>query len=160
MSNIRFSLLLKTAMDDFGVGPNKLEEILRQRNVFNITNKRISEYIRAVSTPSLEKAKIIMEALEFPIDEESLRASLELNRALIKEEKEEQLLIGTSGYGRTMNVHIRLRNLIPGQSTLDTEQRVISRVRELYGTQDIVKYVEKLIATDLQQSILKGEQNG
>jgi len=157
MSNLRFSLLLKNAMDDYGVGSTKLAEILQERGIDNITNKRISEYVRAVSTPSLEKAKLIMDALEFPIEDEILNGSLKLNRELIKEEREEQSFLEISGYGRTLNVHIRLRNLIPGQDALDNERRVMDRVNELYGKHDVVKYVEKLISADLQQSILKGE---
>jgi len=156
MINIRFSLLLKTVMDDYGVGPSKLQEILTERGVDNISYKRISEYIRAVSTPGLEKAVQIMEALEFPISEQDLKESLRINRELIREEREEQALSESSGYSRTLNVHIRLRNLIPGQSTLDNERRVIERVNELYGSYDLVKYVEKLITADLQQAILKG----
>jgi len=157
MVNLRFSLILKTAMDDFGVGPTKLEELLREAGIDNISNKRISEYLRAVSTPSFEKAKVILRTLEFPMDDDSLLSALHVNRELIKEEKEEQSLLQSSGYGRTLNVHIRLRNLIPGQSTLDSERRVLDRVNELYGSHDIVKYVERLIAYDLQQSVLKGD---
>lgn len=159
MSSLRFSLLLKAAMDDYGVGPTKLEELLRENNIDNISFKRISEYLRAISTPSFEKARVMMEVLEFPMDDQSLLESLKINRELIKEEKEEQALLQNSGYGRTLNVHIRLRNLIPGQTTIDNERRVIERVNELYGTHDIVKYVEKLISLDLQQSVLKGEQH-
>ena len=160
MSNLRFSLLLKSAMEDYGVGPNKLEEILREQGVENITNKRISEYTREVSTPSLEKAEIIMKALEYPIDDDTLKESLDLNRMLIKEERKENELNERSSYGRTLTVHVRLRKLVPGLLPLEAEARVISRIRELYGDEDVVNYVEKLIAADLQQSILKGEANG
>ncbi|GEM_PF-2930405 len=158
MYGIRFSLLLKDAMTGYGVGPTKLEELLQERGVYNISYKRISEYIRSVSTPSLEKAAALMNALEFPIDRQSLSESLELNRELIREEREEQELLLGSGYSRTLNVHIRLRNLMPERSPLDSERRVLERVNELYGSGDIVRYVESLIAFDLKNSILKGDR--
>lgn len=153
----RFSLLLKKAMEEYGVGSTKLAEILKEQGVNNISNKRISEYTRAVSTPSLEKAKVIMSVLEYPIDEEDLKESLALNRELIRDEHmQDTIALESNNYARALVVRVRLRNITPGQPTIDTERRVMDRARDLFGTQDIARYVEKLISKDLQEDILKG----
>lgn len=153
MSSLRFSVLLKLAMDEYGVGPTKLGEILRERGIENIHYKRISEYIRGISTPSLEKARILMDTLEYPVSDAMLKESLEVNRDLIREEKE---LVDQSGYNRVLNVHVRLRNVYPGHNSLENETRVYDRIMRLYGEYNLSTYIEQLIAEDLQHDILKG----
>ena len=155
MANLRFSVLLKLAMDEYGVGPTKLGEILREKGVENIHYKRISEYIRGISTPSLEKARILMDALEYPVGEEMLKESLAVNRELIREEKE---LVDQSGYNRGLNVHVRLRNVYPGRNSLENDTRVYDRIVRLYGEYNLSTYIEQLIAEDLQHDILKGDR--
>ena len=156
MANIRFSRLLKDAMGIYGVGGTALEELLRENGVENISNKRISEYIRSVSTPSFEKARAIMDALGFPIKDDYLKASLEYNRELIRQEKEENIS-DRGEYAMLLNVHVRLRYISPDYSALENERHISERVFELYGDRNTARYVEELIAYDLKHNILGGE---
>ena len=157
MANIRFSRLLKDAMSIYGVGGTRLEELLRENGVENISNKRISEYIRSVSTPSFEKARAIMDALGFPIRDDYLKASLEYNRELIRQEKEENIS-DRGEYAMLLNVHVRLRYISPDHSALENERHISERVFELYGDRNTARYVEELIAYDLKHNILGVEE--
>lgn len=158
MFGLRYSLLLKSAMETYGVGGTKLAELLRERGIEDITFKRISEYTREISTPPFDKARIIMETLHYPIDDESLGESLKLNRELIKSEKEERLLSSNNDYARSIAVRIRMRNISKYDPTIETERKIIDRMLELYGTQDVSKYLENLVAKDIREHILQKEE--
>ena len=157
MVHIRFSQLLKAAMDIAGVGSTKLEELLKENGIENISNKRISEYVRAVSTPDLEKARALMDTLNFPIHDDDLKDSLQYNRELIRQEKEESTS-DRGEYARLLNVHIRLRCISPDHSALQNERRISERVLGLYGDRNAARYVEELIAYDLKNNILEGDR--
>jgi len=152
----RFSILLKNVMQDAGVGSARLEEMLCESGTDNITFRRLSEYLRNVSTPPLQKAKAIMKCLDFPITDEELEESLELNRDLIREEKEENLL---SGYNLSVNVNVKMRKIEfrKNATALDTQQFLYNRVKELYGDESYLNaYVERLIKEDLSTNIING----
>ena len=151
----RFSFLLKSAMTESGLGARRLQEQLEERGVTNITYKRISEYLRAVSTPPFEKAREIMDAMEVGIEDDILRESLRENREMIREEKE---MVEGDGYNKTISVHVKLRKVLPKKIASETEQILKNRVRTLYGSENnMAKYVENLIAADLQRSLLDEE---
>jgi len=150
----RFSILLKNVMQDAGVGSARLEEMLCDEGIHNITFRRLSDYLRNVATPPLHKAKEMMKCLDFPITDEELEASLELNRELIREEKKENLL---NGYNLSVNVNVKMRKIEfrKNATALETQQFLYSRVKELYGDEGYLNaYVERLIREDLSMNII------
>lgn len=136
--------MLRNAMKAGGYSPKKLEDKLRESGISNITVKRISDYLRNERTPSHEKARVILDALEWPITEEDLDDALRLNRETIREEKRENYTPDS-----IISVPIHLRKIITdGQQ--DAGQLIKGRVREIYGDERCIsRYVEMLIRRDL-----------
>lgn len=136
--------MLRSAMKSGGYSPTKLEEKLREKGIGNITVKRISDYLRDERTPSHEKARLMMDALEWPISEEDLDDSLRLNREVIREEKRENFTQDS-----IMSVPVHLGKIFP-EGQQDAEQLIRNRVREIYGDdRSLSRYVEALIRKDL-----------
>lgn len=154
----RFSSLLGKAMDDSELKAVELEGLLRERGTENINFRRISEYLHGVSTPPFDKARVLMDTLDIPIGDEELKESLELNRELIREEREEIL---NDRYNRSVTVTIRFRNI--GKSSkmediIDNEEMLYRRVTELFGDEkNLKKYVERLIKKDLENYLISEE---
>lgn len=134
------------------------ETVLQERGIENINFRRISEYLRGVSTPPYDKARALMDALDIPIGEAELKESLELNRELIRDEKEEIL---TERYNRSVTVTIKFRKLgskSTEESLIEIEQRLYRRVKDLFGDEkNLTKYVERLIKKDLENYLISEE---
>lgn len=154
----RYSILLGRVMSDYGVGSVRLEEILKEHGIGNISFRRISEYLRNVSTPPFDKARAIMDVLDFPINDEELRASLAFNRELIREEKEDEEY--TRGYSKYIKTKIRLKNIEvrKGSVSTQTEKILKDRIVQLYGNENnLSAYIEQLIREDLNKNIIGGD---
>ena len=147
---MRFSLALNDAMRDSRVGAKALQDQLIEMGVTNITRQRISEYLHAVSTPPFKKARILMDALGYDISDEELEDSLELNRQLIREEKE---ILDLNEYRRSAIIRLRYRKIYPGKNALEAEQLLRDRATQLFGAEDtLTKYIEYLVCNDLRNS--------
>lgn len=145
---MRFSLALNTAMSDNRIGAKALQDQLNEQGITNITRQRISEYLHAVSTPPFKKARVLMDALNYDMPDEDLEASLELNRQLIREEKE---ILDLNEYRRSAIIRLRYRKIYPGKSALEAEQLLRDRATQLFGAEDtLTKYIEYLVYNDLR----------
>lgn len=141
---LEFNQILRDAMKSGGYNLTMLEEKLRENGIENITVKRISDYLRRERTPSHEKARVLMDTLEWPISEEDLDDALRLNREIIREEKRDDFTPDS-----IISVPIHLRKIIPDVQC-DAGQLIRDRVREFYGDErSLSKYVEMLIRRDL-----------
>ena len=157
-----FAGILSAAMDAYGVGCKRFEEILQDRGVDGIKYKRISEYRNGHFTPSYEKARLMLDALEFPISDEDLIRALDLNRSLIKEE---QSYYVTDSKELRLSVRLKYRNILREYTPEETELFLRQRIADLFGDDKYKsQYIERLIAKDLKEYIidkedLESEQN-
>lgn len=150
-----FSGILAGEMMINNIGAKRLEGLLWDRGIENITYKRISEYANGLHTPSFEKARALMQALEYDISDDELLEALRLNRELILEEKD-----SIYDYSREIRrtVRIRLHPLLPGHSAEETERFLWNRINELCGEHQISLYIQNLIKKDLQEYIISREE--
>lgn len=151
-----FSGILTQAMQAYGVGCRRFEEILSSKGITDISFKRISDYSNGIHTPSFERAKTLLTALDYPISDQALMDALTLNRELIKEETE-YVNVGNKEIRRT--IRIKLKRLLPGKTEEETERFLWQRISDLCGDEkQLSLYVQGLIAKDLQEYILSGEE--
>lgn len=153
-----FSRLLRRAMEESGVGCKRLEELLQDEGVSNISYKRISEYANAQHTPSFEKARAILSVLECPISDEELLDLLKVNREIIKEGN---TISGTYDVNKELHtsIRIKLRRLIPRQSPEENERFLRDRIYELFGKEKgLSDYIQWLIMKDLNECIISKEE--
>lgn len=151
-----FRDILQTAMEEYGVTTRKLEEILVSRGVTNINFRRISEYKNGKFTPTYEKAKQILDALDYPITEEELLESLERNREEIKIEeeytsiKQKELIV---------SARIKYNRLLPDIEPEQAERFLLERVRQVQGSEEknFSNYIQMLIAKDLKNYLIDKE---
>jgi len=151
-----FSGILQQAMQSYGVGGRKLEKILKDNGIDDISYKRISDYSNGIHTPNFERAKALLTVLEYSIDDDTLLEALRLNREIIKNESE-YILSGSKEVRRT--VRVKYKNLLSDKEPEQTEQYLWNRIVDLYGDEkQFSTYVQDLIAKDLKEYILeKGE---
>ena len=150
-----FSGILTEAMQSSGVGGRKLEAILKENGIDDISYKRISDYANGIHTPSFEKARDMLRVLEYSIDDESLLEALKQNREIIKQESD-YVLSGSKEIRRT--VRIKLKKLLPEKEPAQTEQYLWNRIADLYGDEkQISLYIQELISKDLKEYILARE---
>lgn len=151
-----FSGLLAEAMEAYGVGPKRLEGLLQDRGITDISFKRISEYANGLHTPSFERARVLLQALEFSIDDEALLEALRLNRELIREETE---YMSDRSREIRRTVRIKLKPLLPGRTAEESERFLWSRIEELCdGERKLSLYIQNLIAKDLREYIISREE--
>ena len=150
-----FSGILSEAMEVYGVGPKRLELLLQDRGIEDISFKRISEYANGLHTPSFERARVLLQALEFPISDEVLLEALRLNRELIREENNY-----VSDHSREIRrtVRIKLRPLLPGRTAEEAERFLWDRIQDLCGERQLSLYLQNLIAKDLREYIINREE--
>ena len=151
-----FSVILTQAMQAYGVGCRKFDEILVESGITDISYKRISDYSNGIHTPSFERAKALLSALEYPIDDKTLMNALKLNREMIKDEAD-YVSVGSKEVRRT--IRIKLKRLLPDKTEEETERFLWQRITDLCGDEkQLSLYVQGLIAKDLQEYILSGEE--
>jgi len=153
MQDIRFSMLLDNLMTFSLMNSTQLEAKLREIGINTINRKRISEYRRGTSTPCLEKAYFLMQALGADISKQSLETSLALNREYVRETRAEDEVILNN---KTVFVEIRLRRLAKDKSVIECERYINSRI-ESNGYGNITEYIEALISEDIKKAILEGD---
>jgi len=135
-----------------------VEKRLTEVGVTNITGKRISEYCNAQHTPSLEKARRIMEVLDYPILEEELLLSLENNRQMIKDGAQLGRVYDINRELHT-TIRIKLKKLLPECSPEENERYLRDRVMQLFGKEkSLSDYIQWLISKDLSENIISKEE--
>lgn len=152
-----FAALLRDAMERAGVGGRRLEDLLHDAGIHNISDKRISEYCNALHTPSYEKARQLLDVLDYPLSDQELLESLRRNRELIREGS---AMGGSYDPNRELHttIRIKLRKLVPGQSAEENERYLHERVLELFGREkSLSDYIQWLIAKDLSESVISRE---
>lgn len=157
-----FSEILRDAMVDAHVSGAKLQELLEERGIYDIKRKRINAYVKGEYTPSYEKAKNLLETLNYDtMSDEDIVESLRLNRINVAEHNKEKELLANSGYAKKITLRIRARNLSFDRNSdaLDNEQRMRDRATEKYGTPDLTRYIEELIAADLDSISKRRDEN-
>lgn len=152
---MNFKDILTVVMEDYGIGIRKLEEILVDQGITDINFRRISEYKSGKFTPSYEKAKILLNALDYSISEEELLESLKENRESIKFE-EEYIMTEQKEIRRT--IRIKLKNIMPDEEPEVAERYLKERIASIFGDEkNLSNYIQSLIAKDLQQYIIDKE---
>jgi len=153
-----FSRLLNRLMEENGIGCKRLEELLQDEGITDISYKRISEYSNAQHTPSFEKARAILSVLGCPISDEELLALLRVNREIIREGS---TISGTYNINKELHtsIRIKLRRLIPQQSPEENERFLRDRIYELFGREKgLSDYIQWLIMKDLNECIISKEE--
>lgn len=153
-SLLYFDELLSSAMNDAGLGCMSFEELLKEKGVI-ISFKTISAYMRGIRLPYYERAKIMLNALEVPMEEEELIELLKRSRERIKKEKsyfkEEETEIR-----KTITIRIKTKNISPEIPAYQGMRLLEDRIRDLFGDENkLSDYVKMLIMKDLREFILE-----
>ena len=152
---MNFTDILTIAMQDYGVGVKKLEELLVDAGITDINFRRISDYKNGLHTPSYDKAKKILSILEYDISEQELLDALNENKESIKDQKK---YLSSESKEIRRTIRIKLKRLIPGVEPEEAERYLLTRIEELFGNnKEISNYIQSLIAKDLQQYIIDKE---
>ena len=151
-----FSGILSEAMEAYGVGPRRMEGLLQDQGITDISFKRISEYANGLHTPSFERARVLLRVLEFTIDDEALLEALRLNREMIREEA---AYMSDRSREIRRTVRIKLKPLLPGRTAEEAERFLWSRIEELCdGERKLSLYIQNLISKDLREYIISREE--
>lgn len=159
---MKFSDILDTAMTDYGVGVRKFEEILNENGIYDIDFRRISDYRRGTHSPSYDRAKILLENLEYDISEKELLNSLKENREDIKNQ---DIYLNSDAKEIRRTIRIKLKRLLPDKEPEEIERILLERIGLLFDDEkQISNYIQSLIAKDLQEYIVdkgdvKNDQN-
>lgn len=153
-SLLYFDELLSSAMNDAGLGCTALEELLAEKGI-KVQFQAISSYARGVLLPSYERAKLLLNALEVPIEEEELIELLKRSREKIKKEesyfKEEETEIR-----KTITIRIKTKNISPEIPAYQGMRLLEDRIRDLFGEENkFSDYVKMLIMKDLREFVLE-----
>ena len=124
--------ILSEAMASYGVGCKRFEEILQDHGIEDISYKRISDYCNGLYTPSYEKARVMLETLEYPISDDELTEAIQLNRELIKAESE---YVAADSKEIRRTIRIKLKRLLPEMTPEETERYLSQRVADLCGSE-------------------------
>ena len=152
---MKFSDILDAAMRDYGVGVRNFAEVLEEQGITDINFRRISDYRNGNHTPTYDRAKLMLRALEYEISEEELLDALRENREEIKNQ-ESYLNSESKEVRRT--IRIKLKRLIPNIEPEEAERFLQNRIEELFGDSSrISDYIQSLIAKDLQQYVIDRE---
>lgn len=152
-----FSSLLTALMGELGIQSyTDLQNRLQLKGFEQIDKRRISEYCHGVTTPSFEKAKALLHALDYyDITDEEILHSLRENRKYSKLQKEECVLDGN----RELRISLRLKleKFIPGKNYYEIQRYLRERMLDLLGEESYTDYLSLLIEKDLQEFILHSE---
>ena len=150
-----FAGILSFAMDEYKVGSFQLAKILKERGIEGISFQSIADYVNGNHTPSFDRAKILLQELDYQIDDDELSYAIARNRELIKNEND-YLSADRKEIKRT--IRIKLKTLYPEYQAEDTERLLYGRIQELYGDETkLSQYLQGLIAKDLREYILSKE---
>ena len=152
-----FAGILAAAMEEKGVGPTRLSELLFDRDPrYKITKSKISEYMQGIHTPSYEKAKALLDTIEYDITGEKLIEALRVNR---QNRKEDQPYSKSSDRELIVAARIKYGLILPKHNPQEAEAIFWERVEYLTdGKRNLSKYIQSLIAKDMKEWILSKEE--
>lgn len=154
-----FSHILSDAMSDSGITTCRgVEAVLIENGTTDINFRRVSEYKNGYTVPPFEKAKSLLSALKYTIDDSELTRILEESRERAKDVKEE------FGFNRQKGIikrriNINLNEILSEFEESAAEKVLEKRVKDLYGDENMFsRYVNMLIKKDLEDLILTSEE--
>lgn len=145
--------VLSGTMEDAGIGVKKLEDILADRGIYNINFRSISDYKNGIHTPSYDKAKALLDALDYKVTEDELLEMLKQNKKEIKDNNE---YVHSDNAELRRTVRIKLKRLLPGADPEVAERYLLERIQSICGDKKrLSAYIQNLISKDLKQYILE-----
>ncbi|GEM_PF-1920945 len=131
----------------------QFQGILEQKGIYGISERRISEYCNGMYTPPFEKAKQMLEVLNYSITDSELLEALRANREYAK--------IRPKSYRRKddreirISVRLKLSKIMPDQPADRTALIMDERIEHLCGSRNnYTDYIQALINKDLSEYIL------
>lgn len=157
-----FSGILSAAMDASEIGPVNFSAILADKDpTYSIDVRRIREYINGSHTPPFDKAKFMLQTLDYDISDEDLRKALQINKMLVKERSEYKPF---SDKEILCSVRIKFKNIFGKDYTdgkllpEEAERKFWDRVNSLSdGTNSLSKYIQALVTKDIREYLIDKE---
>ncbi len=149
-----FGAILQKAMYEYGTlkSYRDFQNLLLSKDI-DINEKRIAEYSRGEYTPPLEKARAMLNCLEYEISEEELLDSLRANRAYSKTRVKGYRVKGDREI--SINTRVKMSTLLPEVDPDRTILLLQNRIFTLFGgSGNYSDYVRALISKDLKELIL------
>lgn len=143
-----FSEILDAHMTAGGFNVRSFTKFLNEKGI-NVSPQRVSDYRNCSATPSYERARQILDALEYSMSEKDLIDSLKQNKDIYKsyEYKREDFL--------KASVSLKLKAIFPDKDVMETKRIVLDRIKELYGENGSFNtYLTDLVINDLHHSTL------
>lgn len=149
-----FGAILGMAMQEAGFESYRsFEHYIQEQGITDITYRRLSEYCNGIYTPPMEKARLLLDVLDYSISDQELISCLKANREYSKlrprnyrkkEDKEIRIF-----------ARLKLSKLMPHQLPDRTALLLSERIEDLCGAPNAyTEYVQALIAKDLSEYIL------
>ena len=152
-----FSDILKDTIEDNEISSYRnFERLLSEKGITDIKFRRIAEYCNGYTVPSFEKAKNMLNVLDYEISDEDLTSLLSKSREKAKEVKAN---FGYIQKGKIQkSVFLTYKNLISGFEIDEAESILNDRIEELFGDKTrFSAYVNSLIRKDLKEYLLTKE---
>lgn len=146
MQNKSFASLLKQILDASEMDVKSAHALLTEQGV-SISYSVLAAYRSFDSVPALERAKAILKAFDYPIDEDELIETLEHSRAEFKELKREKRSHISRG------IRIQPEAISPKMDVDELEMLLDYRIKELFGNAGSLNmYITQLIHDDLTEN--------
>ena len=152
-----FSDILRVLIEQSGISVLEFVNIIQEKDSrYEISRYRLYEYLRGEHVPSFEKAKFLFNLLDYKVSDDELVSILDESRRKAREEKKY--------YSRSADreiqcaARIKYRNILPGLTPDQAEQTFWERVEFLTGGRSISKYIQGLIAKDMNEWVLSKEE--
>ena len=149
-------------MDDNEIGPVNFSALLSDKDpTYSIDVRRIREYLNGSHTPPFDKAKFMLQALDYDINDEDLRKALHVNKTLVKERSEYK---PKSDKEIVCTIRIKFKNIFGNDYTEgkllpeEAERKFWARVNSLSdGTNSLSKYIQALVIKDIREYLINKE---
>ncbi len=135
----------------------EFERYLFKAGIDYIKFRRIAEYKQGVVVPPFEKAKVMLDSLEYDITEDKLIRILSNSKKSLSSTKEE--MAGGQSFRKTKSVTLNYK-IIDKTKDADAVNTIIEeRIEELFGNKSSFSaYINLLIKKDYNEYILNREK--
>lgn len=150
-----FHVRLTLAINANGIDATKACKLVFTKTKRNISPRSMRRYVTGEIVPDYLKAKDILSAFNFKIDEMELRKSLELSK-----QQRELFNMSRSRHYTSIDKSIRIKlvGMIEGLSPEDTNRLLSERIGLLLGDPgEITTYINMLIKKDLEEYLTTKE---
>lgn len=133
-----------------------LQKRLEEKGYPVIDKRRISEYINGTATPTFEKARMLLNALEFEMSDEDILYSLKVNQ------KYNRIIKQNCNCEKELRCSLRIKisKLLPDKNPYETQRYLHDRMKDLFGNENsYTEYITSLIKKDLQEFIISKEES-